>query len=45
MVANTQKSSFHLQRHINDMFVNQPRQLAFRAQSLNEFNRWKATLR
>ena len=45
MDANIQKSPFHLQRQIDDMFVNQPRQLAFRAQSLDEFNRWKATLR
>jgi len=45
MVANIQNSPFHLQRQIDDMFVNQPRQLAFRAQSLDEFNSWKATLR
>jgi hypothetical protein len=36
---------FHLQRHVDDLFANQPRQLAFRAQSKDEFDRWKATLR
>jgi hypothetical protein len=45
MVANIQKFPFHLQSQIDDMFVSQPRQLAFRAHSLNEFNSWKVILR
>lgn len=45
MVVQIEKSSFHLQSHVDNLIANQPRQLAFRAQSLDEFQRWHSTLR
>ena|SRR5664279_1538518 len=38
-------AQFHLQNNIDALYVNQPRQLAFQAQSVEAFNLWKQTLR
>ncbi len=45
MVATSEKSPFHLQDHVDSIFANQPRQLAFRAKTVDEFIAWKMTLR
>ncbi len=36
---------FALQNHVDSLYTHQPRQLAFRSQSLDEFMLWKRTLR
>ncbi len=36
---------FALQNHVDSLYAHQPRQLAFRSQSLDEFRLWKRTLR
>src|ERR1051326_4863954 len=38
-------TQFHLQHHLDTNYRNQPRQLAFRSQSSEEFAVWKQTLR
>ena len=40
-----EKSRFHLQNHLEVLYASQPRQLEFRAQSLDEFKLWQQTLR
>ena len=44
MVKQIEKSPFHLQHQVDSMFANQPKQLAFRARSVDEFNSWKPLL-
>src|SRR5579871_1387785 len=39
------KSQFSLQNNIETLYAHQPRQLAFRAQSLDDFQLWKTTTR
>ncbi|MBN1562620.1 MAG: hypothetical protein JXA10_02195, partial [Anaerolineae bacterium] len=36
---------FHLQSHLDHLYVTKPHQLAFRAETLDEFNIWQQTLR
>lgn len=38
-------TAFHLQRHVDALYSEQPRQLAFRAQSAGELAAWQRTLR
>lgn len=37
--------SFHLQQHLDTLYTRQPRQLAFRATSVDEFAAWQNTFR
>jgi dienelactone hydrolase len=39
------KTQFHLQSQIDQLYAQKPRQLAFRASSLEEFHAWKRSLR
>src|SRR5260370_41748645 len=38
-------TQFQLQNHVDARYANQPRQLAFRSQSVAAFNLWQQTLR
>jgi hypothetical protein len=38
-------AQFHLQQHVDHLYADQPRQLAFRAQTLDEAAEWKQALR
>ncbi|MEO8395856.1 MAG: alpha/beta hydrolase family protein [Chloroflexota bacterium] len=45
MAANIENSPFQLQHHVDGLYENLPRQLTFRAQSLEEFAFWQQSLR
>src|SRR4051812_29375015 len=45
MAANIEQSPFKLQHHVDGLYANLPRQLAFRATTAEEFAFWQQTLR